>query len=126
MCIYAVISSVLFGAEASRRSLRWQCYICVYFLKKKKRRRRAKSKKKKNEIQKVEFAGKKVEVLNKNCVLWLHISDPFFYESTFSDLLGLGKKKKRKKEREGTVKQTTTTTKKTVVYNRRWALRCFV
>ena len=97
MCIYAVISSVLFGAEASRRSLRWQCYICVYFLKKKKGEEEQRVKKKKNEIQKVEFAGKKVEVLNKNCVLWLHISDPFFYESTFSDLLGLGKKKKERK-----------------------------
>ena len=74
-------------------------YLCFFYLKKKKRRTRAKSKKKKTKFKKVEFAGKKVEVLNKNCVLWLHISDPFFYESTFSDLLGLGKKKGRKREK---------------------------
>lgn len=73
--------------------------MCLFSLKKKKGEQEQRVKKKKTKFKKVEFAGKKVEVLNKNCVLWLHISDPFFYESTFSDLLGLGKKKGRKREK---------------------------
>lgn len=50
--------------------------VCVYFLKKKRTRAKSKKKKKFKELTLLE---KKVEVLHKNCVLWLHISDPFFY-----------------------------------------------